>query len=41
MKKKIIKILIIIGCIIAGLLLIHLTVNYLVPFIQDMHRGMF
>jgi uncharacterized membrane protein YccC len=40
MHKKLRKILIIVVCILAALLLMHFTMNYFVPFIQKMHSGM-
>jgi len=39
MNKKIKKALIIIGCIIVVLILAHLTMNYLIPFIGKLHSG--
>lgn len=41
MNKKVKKILIAVVCIIVGLILLHLTVNNLIPFIKDMHSGMY
>lgn len=40
MHKKMKKTLIIVICIIAALFFIHLTMNYLIPVINEMHNGM-
>lgn len=39
MNKKTKKVLIIIVCVLAVLVLTHLTLNNLVPFIKNMHSG--
>jgi len=41
MKKKLKILLIVLVCIVLGLLMTHLIVNNLIPFIQDMHSGMY
>ncbi len=40
MSKKMKKILIIVVCTMAALLLLHLSVNYFIPSIKEMHSGM-
>jgi hypothetical protein len=39
MNKKTKKVIIIIGCVVVVLILTHLTMNNLVPFIKHMHSG--
>jgi len=40
--KRYLKIaLIVIVCLIIGLLLTHLTINNVIPYIQNMHSGMY
>lgn len=39
MRKIIIRILIAIVCVAILAVLTHLTANYLIPFIKDMHSG--
>ena len=41
MSKIIKKTLIVVVCIIAILVLAHLSLNYLVPFVKNMHSGMY
>jgi hypothetical protein len=41
MIKKHKKALVIAACIIVVLVLTHLSLNYLIPYIKDMHSGMF
>jgi hypothetical protein len=39
MNKKLKRVLIIAGIIIAAALFMHLAVTYLIPFIAQMHNG--
>ena len=40
--KNSIKVVIIVGiCLVIGLVLLYLTMNNLIPFIQQMHSGMY
>lgn len=41
MNKKLKKALIIVASIIAILVLMHLSMNYFVPFLKNMHSGMY
>ena len=39
MNKKTKKVLIIIVCVLAILILTHLTINSLIPFVKNMHSS--
>ncbi len=39
MNKKTKKVLIVIICVLAALILAHLTMNNLIPFVKNLHSG--
>lgn len=41
MKRNLKITLIVVVCLILGLVLTHLMINNIIPYIQDMHSGMY